>query len=130
VRLFYHDDGRLIGYGAIGPVEWTLADQSKVRLYLLHFCGVHTQFRRQQGVETHRRYGRRILGGMLEATVALSPTAHCQGVALYVDPENEAKTIYLDFGFKDIDDAPWPDPENDSRLYWRMARSLNAPLPK
>jgi hypothetical protein len=67
---------------------------------------------------------------MLEAAVALSPDAHCQGVALYVDPENEAKTIYLDFGFKDIDGAPWPDPENDGRLYRRMARSLNAPLPK
>ena len=45
VRLFYHDDGRLIGYGAIGPVEWELDDHSKVTLCLLHFCGIHTQFR-------------------------------------------------------------------------------------
>ena len=63
---------------------------------------------------------------MLEAAEAMN----LRGVGLYVDPDNPAKQTYVEFGFSDIDAAPWPDPENVGKRYWRMVRKTGLSLPK
>src|SRR5262249_28092772 len=105
-----------------------LADQKKVPLWLLHFFGVHTQFRHQPDVPREARYGRRILGGLVEE---VERRGQHDIFGLYVDPQNPAQSLYEEFGFRRLD--VWPDPEDNGRPWVRMVRPVGrqvTPPPK
>ena len=106
VRLFLAADRRVIGYGAIGPVDWTFGE-TIVPLWLLHYFGVHTDFRSAKFADYRLSYGRRLLGGIIEEVVRRGDRKF---IALYVDPQNPARGnpetntgFYPEFGFREID---------------------------
>jgi ribosomal protein S18 acetylase RimI-like enzyme len=119
VRLYLHTDGRVIGFGALGPETWVLADGKAVPLWLLHYFGVHTNFRHQPGVAREARYGRRILGGLVEE---VERRGRVPFFGLYADPDNPAQELYKEFHFQPID--VWPDPTDGGRPWVRMLRKL------
>jgi ribosomal protein S18 acetylase RimI-like enzyme len=94
-------------------------DGDSLRLCLLHYFGVHTRFRHQPGVAREERYGRRILGGLIEE---VDRRAELPFLGLYVDPANPARGLYEEYGFRSLDE--WPDPEEEGRPWIRMLREI------
>jgi hypothetical protein len=122
VRLFFSDDQRLIGYGAIGLEDWPVEGGGALTLGVLQYAGVHTDFRSPPGHPLPPRYGLRIIEGMIQEIKA---RWHPALLGLYVDPENPAKKDYLAANFKPIDTGEvWTDPD-DGRQWCRMMRSAD-----
>jgi GNAT superfamily N-acetyltransferase len=120
VRLYLDPDGRLIGFGALGPATWTLADGTALRVWLLNFLGIHSNFRHQpSGTPREASYGRRILRGLIQE---VERRGDAPLFALYVDPDNKARQLYQEFGWTELD--IWSDPLGDGRAWVRMLRPI------
>jgi ribosomal protein S18 acetylase RimI-like enzyme len=119
VRLFFCPRNRaLMGYGAIGIEEWRFPDGSTVRVWVLQYAGVHTNFRHQANIDSNARFGRRLLAGMLRE---VQIRGGCEQIGLFVDPENPARARYRDeLLFREL------DVEQDGDRRWvRMVRPLH-----
>jgi ribosomal protein S18 acetylase RimI-like enzyme len=116
----YYEGNHLIGYGSIGVETWKDIENGEVigRVSVLPYAGIHTNFRGQGG-PPERRYGRRILGGLIEE---VDRRAANPWLFLYVDPENPARNLYPLFGFEVYDE--WPDDTGNGRIWLRMRRRV------
>ena len=107
-----------MGYGAIGKEDWRFPDETVVRLWVLQYAGVHTNFRHQPNVSGNARFGRRLLNGMLRE---VQMRGGCRQIGLFVDPENPALARYRDdFLFRVLDEE-----QDGDRRWVRMVRPLD-----
>ena len=114
----YHLDGKLLGFGSIGTEELVFPDSTNsTMVYTLPCLGIHTQFRSQKFDPPNRSYGRRILGGLIEE---VERRGQFPWLLLYVDPDNPARKLYMEFGFRDI--GQWTD--DSERIWMRMIRPI------
>lgn len=120
VRLFFCSESKaLIAYGAIGIEDWSLSDGSTLKVWVLQYAGVHSNFRGLPSDNPNYKFGKRLLHGMIQEMESRGGAAF---VGLFVDPTNPARTIYhRDFGFQEL------DTETDGDRTWvRMIRELNS----
>jgi ribosomal protein S18 acetylase RimI-like enzyme len=114
VGLHVYGGSEVVGFAAIGTDNWSVEGGSALRVWLLHYFGVHTNYR-----GSGKRFGPRILKGALEE---MSRRGGGDFAALYVAPENyHAIDLYDQAGFQCLD--LWNDPE-DGRSWLRMIKQL------
>ena len=121
VWLYLDTDGRLIGYSSLSHMPFPDPETGELigTFYVLPYFGVHSNFRGQRGVPRELRYGRRILGGLIEE---VERRGEYPQFLLYVDPANPARQgFYPDFGFVEWDQ--WIDTA-DHRTWVRMTRPI------
>jgi hypothetical protein len=118
VWLYYHPDGRVVGFGSLGSARWTnpYPDGPWIDLSIIPALAIQTEFQRlpQGGDENDNpRLSHQIFGDLLGKALLRSPDF----VVLCVHRDNEAAIrLYQHFGFTFM---PGPDP-----AYMRMQRRL------
>jgi len=99
VWLFWHPDGRLVGYGSLGTTDWTWPPpEGPVRRVSIIPClGIQTVFRRQPDGPKNERFSHQIMEFLLSTALSLG----VEDIVLQVEQENVgALTLYRHFHFE------------------------------
>lgn len=116
VVAYLNESQKLVGFAAIGQENWQINGRT-FGIWLLHYFGVNGEFRSQKETPREERYGRRIMGGIIEEIDLRNEHLF---MALYCDIDNPAKTsFYPEFDFKEIDQV-----EEEGRIWCRMLRRI------
>ena len=118
IWLYYHPDGRIVGFGSLGLTRWTnpYPNGKWVDLSIIPALAIQTEFQhlpRDQEVEDNPSFSHQIMGDLLGKAHLQSPDF----VVLCVHRDNDkAIRLYKHFGFTFM---PGPDP-----IHKRMLRRL------
>jgi hypothetical protein len=118
VWLYYHPDGRIVGFGSLGLTRWTdpFPDGPWLDLSIIPALAIQTEFQhlpRHRGEEDNPSFSHQIVGDLLGKALLQSPDF----LVLCVHRDNlKAIKLYKHFGFQFM---PGPDP-----VYTRMLRRL------
>ncbi len=122
VFLYFDEQNRLVGFGSLGVQDFIDESTGSLigKVHLIPYAAVHTDFRGQKG-PPEGRWGRRILGGLVEE---VERRGQFPWLLLYVDPDNPARTrVYPLFGFVERKNI-WTDPL-DGRQWVLMLRGIS-----
>jgi ribosomal protein S18 acetylase RimI-like enzyme len=118
VWLYFHPDGRVVGFGSLGTARWTspYPDGPWMDLSIIPALAIQTEFQHlSRGVseDDNPNFSHQILGDLLGRALLQPPDF----IVLCVHRDNDkAIRLYQRFGFKDI-----PGPTSP---YKRMQRRL------
>lgn len=118
IWLYYHPDGRIVGFGSLGLTRWTdpYPDGSWRDLSIIPALAIQTEFQhlpRRRDEEDNPGFSHQIVGDLLGKALLQAPDF----VVLCVHRDNrKAITLYKRFGFKFM---PGPD-----QIHKRMQRRL------
>ena len=118
IWLYYHPDGRIVGFGSLGLTRWTdpYPDGSWRDLSIIPALAIQTEFQhlpRRCDEEDNPGFSHQIVGDLLGKALLQAPDF----VVLCVHRDNrKAITLYKRFGFKFM---PGPD-----QIHKRMQRRL------
>jgi GNAT superfamily N-acetyltransferase len=121
VWLYFDESNpdRLIGFGSLSEeLVFDARTGGTIAAATLPCLGLHGDSRGQH-CDKPDRFGRRILGGLIEEVIRQGMHAY---LVLEVDPENvRAQGLYEEFGFVVL--GPWTDPD-DGKVWTRMILGL------
>ncbi len=118
IWLYYHPDGRIVGFGSLGLTRWTdpYPDGEWKDLSIIPALAIQTEFQhlpRDHDAEDNPSFSHQIVGDLLGKALLQAPDF----VVLCVHHDNrKAIRLYKHFGFKFM---PGPDP-----IHKRMLRRL------
>jgi hypothetical protein len=118
IWLYYHPDGRIVGFGSLGLTRWTdpYPDGPWRDLSIIPAIAIQTEFHhlpRHHDEEDNPSFSHQIVGDLLGKSLLQPPDF----VVLCVHRDNrKAIALYRQFGFKFM---PGPDP-----IHKRMQRRL------
>ena len=118
IWLYYHPDGRIVGFGSLGLTRWTdpYPDGPWRDLSIIPALAIQTDFQhlpRHRDEEDNPSFSHQIVGDLLGKALLQAPDF----VVLCVHRDNrKAITLYKHFGFKFM---PGPD-----QIHKRMQRRL------
>ena len=127
VWLYYHPDGRLIGYGTLGTTnwEWPGLDRPKKKMFHIPFLGVAREFRGKPEVDGAVRYARQVIDDLIEEARRWPMDGVEPLVSLFVDERNEAAMkFYRKVGFRDYHEKKVPTDTTAGKYHLGMILPL------